>query len=257
MTLSDKFKTAQKFAIDNSPSIFTGLGVVGLVSTAFLTGQATFKAAEVISTEEFQLAKSGSNYNLTAKDKAQLTWKFYIPAVGVGVLSCGAIIGANQVSSRRTAAVAAAYSLSEKAFTEYKDKVVEKIGEKKEKVVRDEIAQDRVHANPLSERGVVIIDGKSALCYDTYSGRYFMSDMETLKKAQNDTNYQILSDMYASLSDFYQRVGLSSTAQSEEVGWTTDKQLELEFSGTLSEDQRPCIAVSFRTTPVRNYYKMG
>lgn len=257
MTLSSTWKAAEKFASDNSPTILTTIGVIGLGTTAILTGKATFKAADILANEEFRLAKEGSNYELTNRDKVELTWKFYIPAVGVGALSCGAIIGANHIGSRRTAAVAAAYSLSERAFTEYKGKVVEKLGEKKEKAVRDEIAQDRVDANPVSGREVIIIEGKSVLCYDTYSGRYFMSDMETLKKAQNDVNYQILSDMYASLSDFYQRVGLSATASSEEVGWTTDKQLELELSGTLSEDQRPCIAVSFRTSPVRNYYKMG
>lgn len=257
MTLNEKLKMVEKFTIDNSPTILTTIGVVGTVSTALLTGRATFKAAEIIANEEFVLSKSGSNYNLTAKDKVKLTWQYYIPPVGVGLLSCGAIIGANHIGSKRTAAVAAAYTISEKAFAEYKDKVVEKIGEKKERVVRDEIAQERVNADPVSSSEVIIIGDKSALCYDTFSGRYFMSDVETLKKAQNDVNYQILSEMYASLTDFYQRVGLSATVHSEEVGWTTDKLLELELHGTLSDDQKPCIAVSFRTAPIRNYYKMG
>lgn len=257
MTLSETLKQVEKFTIDNSPTILTTVGVIGTISTAYLTGMATFKAAEIISQEEFILSAQGSNYKLTVKDKVEVSWKFYIPAVGVGVLSCGAIIAANHIGSRRTAAIAAAYTVSEKAFSEYKNKVVEKIGEKKERGFRNEIAQDEVNANPVSGREVIIVDSKGGLCYDSYSKRYFQSDMETLKKAQNDTNYQILNEMYASLSDFYQRIGLPVTEYSEEVGWTTDRPLDVSFVPTFSEDQRPCISVSFRVSPIRNYYKFG
>ena len=80
--------------------------------------------------------------------------------------------------------------------------------------------------------------------------------METLKKAQNDTNYQVLNDVYASLGDFYSRVGLARTSISEEVGWNSNKLLELEFSTTMSEDGRPCISIGFHVDPVRNYHKV-
>jgi hypothetical protein len=80
--------------------------------------------------------------------------------------------------------------------------------------------------------------------------------METLKKAQNDLNYSMLSEGYASLGEFYDRVGLATTAYSDEVGWTNEKQLELKFSGTLSEDQRPCISIEFRIAPVRDYHRI-
>lgn len=258
MTLAEIVKKTEKFTIDNSPLLLTAVGTAGVVTTAVLAGKAGFKAARIIEQEESRLRLHSTEVprpKLETRNKFALTWKCYIPPMGAGLLTVSAVIAANQIGTRRAAAVAAAYSLSEKAFTEYKEKVVEKLGETKEQAVRDELAQDRVDRHPVSEREVIIVTGEQ-LCYDMYSGRYFKSDMETLKKAQNDLNHRILSDNYASLTDFYNLIGLNSTGVSDEVGWNVDKMLEIHYSTTLSDDGRPCIALDFQTVPIRDYFRL-
>ncbi len=255
MTLMEMVKRTEKLVINNSPAILTALGVTGTITVAFLTGKATFKAAELIADEEYRIRPLEKNHPLDNKEKFLIVWKAYIPAAGAVVLTIVCVVYANRIGNRRAAAIAAAYSLSEKAFTEYKEKVVEKLGEHKERAVRDELAQDRVNRNPSSEHEVVITGNGEVLCYDAFTGRYFKSDMETLKKAQNDTNYLVLNDSYASLSDFYNKIDLPTTSYSDEVGWNTDKLLELNFSTCLSEDGKPCISIDFVVAPVRNYYK--
>jgi len=66
----------------------------------------------------------------------------------------------------------------------------------------------------------------------------------------------VLNDFYASLSDFYDLIGLPTTSFSDEVGWNSDRLLELQFSTVLSDDGRPCISIDFRTVPIRDYYKV-
>jgi lipid II:glycine glycyltransferase (peptidoglycan interpeptide bridge formation enzyme) len=141
--------------------------------------------------------------------------------------------------------------MSEKAFDEYRAKVVEKIGTKKEQEVRDEVAQDRVLRS--SDHGVIILSGTDVMCYDLFSDRYFSGSMEMLKQAQNNLNHRMLSDGYASLADFYELIGLPITRYSEQIGWTNEELIELSFSTVLSEDQRPCLAVDFRAKPNRRY----
>lgn len=258
MTLIEIAKKAEKLAVDNSPAILTAIGVTGTLTTAFLTGKASFKAAEIIADEQYQMDHNQVEVRneLESKEKLVLVWKLYIPAVGTGFLTVVCIIFANHIGTRRAAAVAAAYTISEKAFSEYKEKVVERLGTPKEQKIRDEVAQDRVNKNP-GGRDIVVTGGGEVLCYEAFTGRYFKSDMETLKKAQNDLNYTILNDGYASLSDFYSKIDLPGTSFSEEVGWTSDKLLELNFSTVLSEDGRPCISIDFMTAPVRDYYKLN
>jgi hypothetical protein len=153
----------------------------------------------------------------------------------------------------RAAAVAAAYTLSEKAFSEYKDKVVEKLGDKKEQAIRDEIAQEQVTRNPVPESQIIIMDGSSVLCREAFTGRYFLSDMETLRKAANDLNHQINNNYYAALTDLYDLIGLEHTSYSDEVGWNADKLLEMNFSTALTDGGKPVIVMDYAVVPIRGY----
>ena len=257
MSVSSIAKHAEKLIADNSPAILTIVAVTGTLTTAFLTGKATFKAAEVIEHEKERLAIYKNSRHIEFKDEFKLVWKLYIPSAGSCLMTIVCVVGANRIGSRRAAAVAAAFSISEKAIAEYKDKVIERVGDVKEQKIRDEIAQDHVDRDPVGGREVIITGNGEVLCYDQFSGRYFKSAYETLKKAQNDINYKLISDDYASLSDFYDKIGLAPTAYSEEVGWRVETKLELEFSACLSEDQRPCISIGFHIAPVRDYYRVN
>jgi hypothetical protein len=256
VNLARATKQIEKFAADNSPSILTAFGVAGTVTTAYLTGKAAFKAREVLLDLQYgPNLDYDSEYDILLEDQIKEPWKLYIPAAisGIGTVAC--IIGANRIGNRRAAAMAAAYSLSERAYAEYKDKVVQAMGVKKEQVVRDEIAQTRVAENPVNKQNVIITGNGEVLCYDAYTGRYFNSSVDMINKAQNAINHQILSDGYASLGDFYSIIGLDATSITNEVGWNADKLLEITFSTVLSDDDRPCVSINFSVMPVRDYYK--
>lgn len=254
MNLAQTMKRLEKFTIDNSPAILTAIGITGTLTTAYLTGKATIKATRLIDEELERVNYGRRDPELlpTPRDIVLYTWKLYIPAIVTGTLTVAAIFGANRVSTRRATAVATAYSITERAFAEYKDKVVQKVGEKKEQTYRDEIAQERVTKNPPDSL-VVMTDGGDVLCYDQFTGRYFRSTMEDLKQAENTINHQILHDGYASLTDLYSELGLKPTSFSDEVGWTIDYLLKMNFSTTLSEDNKPCLAIDFDLRPSRNF----
>lgn len=252
MEISDLAKRLAKLTADNSPVIFTAIGVAGALTTAYLTGRATIKAMKVVQHEE--RIRELPDGPITDKQVVNLVWKLYVPPASSAVVTIACIILANRIGSRRAAALAAAYAISERGFAEYKSKVIEKLGEKKEQSVRDEIAQDRVNRNPF-DRMIVVGEGQ-VLCYDSYTGRYFLCDMETIRRAENDINHQVTHDYYASLSDFYNKIGLPPTSMSDDMGWNADKLLEIEYSAVLSETGKPCIAINFRVEPVRGYSRL-
>ena len=233
----------EKIAVDNSPLILTVVGVTGAVSAAVLTGKASYECATILESEG------------TVMEKIRLVWPEYIPAAGTLVLTVGAIVMSHQINTRRAAALAAAYSLSEKAFIEYRAKVVETVGKKKEEVIQGEIAQKQVAENPKGLKEVIISTGE-ILCYDAFSGRYFNSTVETIRQAQNDVNEEILQNMYCSLSDFYSKIGLPTTTMSEEVGFNLDVKLGIAFSTVMSNDNRPCVSIDYRKSPIREYYRV-
>lgn len=231
---------------NNSPAILTGVGVAGVLSVAFLTGKATFAAADRLAEVKYK----SEVVELSNKEKFAIVWKLYIPPTGVAVATIAAIIFSHRIDARRAAAIATAYTLSEKAWTEYRDKIVETLGKNKEQKARDEVAQERVTANPPPST-LIVSESADVQCLDMHSGRYFPTTMEKLRRAQVDTMYQIIRQDYASLSDFYDRVGLKPTTESDDIGWNSDVGLEIEYSHAMDDHDRPCITIRFQTTPFR------
>lgn len=244
MTLVGLLKKSERFARDNSPTILTALGVSGTLTTAYLAGKASFEAADWIRRGEINgtLPEARGYKHERLKARTKHVWRLYIPATLSAGTTVACIVFASRASARRTAALTAAYSLSERAFEEYREKVTEKLGERKEKAVRDELAQNRVGAFPP---GSVILGTGTVLCCELHTMRYFNGDMETLRKAQNDTNAQLIREDDARLSDFYDRVGLGHTDVSSNFGWSSDKMLELDFSTALADDGRPCLTFGY------------
>lgn len=247
---------------DHSSTILTGVGVGGTVATAYLTGRASFKAARIIDREqeavyaEWREEGSGREpIELTKKDKAKLVWKQYIPPVSAGLVTVAAVVAANRVSSRKIAALVVASGISERALTEYKEKVIERLGPRQDEKIRDEIAQDRVTNNPPVTSQVHIMGTGQVLCFDMTTGRYFTSTMEQIRAAENTVNREIIHFNYCSLSHFYDEIGLEPTHYTDTVGWNLNNHIEVQFSTVLSKDNQPCLAINFTRQPLHDYDK--
>ena len=261
--ISNILQTATKFVTNHSTIILTTVGASGVIATAVFSAKATFHAAEIIRDEQEAInnrptpgtVQGHQPYKLTFQDKVKLTWTLYLPTAAVALLSCGAIIGANRIGSRQAAAMATAFAISDKAFTDYKAKVVEHLGERKEQRVRDEVIQDKAAATPVPGN-VVITTGDKQLCFDAWSGRYFKGSVEEIKAAVNNLNYNLIKSDYASLTDFYNLLGLERTQESDDVGWNNDKLLDIEIGACVSPDGEPALSIQYRVEPKRNYFRL-
>ena len=226
--------SAKAFVKHNSPAILTGIGITGAVTTAYFTGVAGYRTAKRL--EDMPPMESKREVVLEV-------WDLYIPAAVSGLVTVACIFGANKISSNRAAAAYSLLAIGEKAFEEYKEKVVEKLGENKEQAIRDEIAQEKVLSNAPGQ--IIYAGGEGVLCCELLTGRYFLSDMETLKKAVNSINAKLLREDYVVVGEFYYTIGLAHTSNSSNIGWTSDKLMDLEFTTVLSNDAKPCLAFEY------------
>lgn len=244
--LSKVFGNVRTALSNHSPEILTGIGIAGMVTTTILAVRATPKALQLIEEKK----KEEQVEKLPPVETVKTTWKCYIPATITGVTSIACLIGASSVNARRNTALATAYKLSETALTEYREKVVETIGEKKEQAVRDAVAKDKIEKNPVNQREIIVTGKGDTLCYDTLFGRYFKSDIEKLKRIENELNRRMRDEMYISLNEFYYEVGLEEVAAGHDLGWNIDRgYIELDFSSQLTADGTPCLVVGFSIPP--------
>lgn len=252
MNLARMASKVSKFAVDNSPSILTTIGVVGTVTTAYLAGKASFEAANIINLKE-GIEGTPEDPKEQIKQRVQLVWKLYIPAATMGTATIACIIGANRIGTRRAAGMAAAYTIAEKTLGEYKNKVVEKFGERKEEQVRTEIMQDRVN-DSFYEIGDEVYGAEAGeLCYDKFCKRYFRSTVEGIRSIQNDFNHSLLHDGYMSLAEFYRMLDIPAPSYTEHIGWNADRLLDVKISSVLTPTSKPCIAIEFREDPISDY----
>lgn len=150
--------------------------------------------------------------------------------------------------------LATAYSLSEAAFAEYREKAAETVGEKKEAEIRDKVAKAQIERDPVSGHEVIMTGKGDTLCYDVVSGRYFKSSIEKIRRAENVLNRKLMDEMYVSLNEFYYELGLKCTGMGNELGWNVDDGLiDLHFSTQLSEDETPCLVVDYHIAPRYDY----
>lgn len=255
INLANLFKEVQTFVTDHSPEILTGLGIGGMITTTVLAVKATPKALTLIKDKQEELYPE-STQKLTPAQTIKATWKCYIPAAVTGVTSIACLIGASSVNARRNAALATAYNLSATALAEYKEKVVETVGEKKEQAIRDKVAEERIKKEPVNNSAIIVSGTGNTRCFDTITKRRFISDIEQIKRIVNELNRRMINgDDYVSLNEFYYELGLTDGCDiGDELGWNVTRGLiEIDFSAQLDTDGVPCIVLDYSVAPKRGY----
>jgi hypothetical protein len=250
----------------NSPAILSGAAIAGVIITAALAIRATPKAlVSIADAEEKKLWRNAGeeevavtihdNADLTKIEVVQAAWIHYLPAAVAGAATIACIAGANKIGMQRNAALVAAYTLVDRQMREYKDNVVEAISSGKEEKIREAVAQKQIESTPLPSKEIILASGSEQLCFESYTGRYFRSDIEKIRRAENEINFRIGNDMYASLNEFGDEVGLEHTDVGDEVGWNIENRVKIAFTSHLHPDGIPCLAFSYLNNPRPDYGK--
>lgn len=221
------------------PAILFVAGVTGVVATVVLACRATLKVTDIIEEAQEQIDEVESlEHSDSEEGKALAKIYFraggkiallYAPAVGVGILSVGALTGAHVTLTRRNVALTAAYAAVEKGFRQYRDRVVAEFGEGKDAEFRygaskGEIVEETAEGPKVSEVTRLGCDDPSiyARWFDDScstwqrnpeSNRFF------LKCQQNYLNDLLKSRGHVFLNEVYERLGMKHTRPGSIVGW--------------------------------------
>lgn len=239
---------ARKFLKRNSRTILTATAVAGSLATAVVAARDTLRANDVIIA--YKMEHDGED--IPTIDLVKEAAPCYIPTAMTVGATITAILGSHATASTKIAAVSSAYSVAQEAAHLYRDKVREIVGERKAQEIQDAVAQEHVEKAAKNPDTVVVGDGE-VLCLDAFSNQPFTSTMEKIRKAQNDANYTLLSEMFLTLNEFYNKLGLKPIGCGEDLGWSADHQIELSFSSCLTESGRPCLVVSFKNEPTTEF----
>lgn len=252
MTLQRILNRTGHFISDNASVILTSVAVGGVVTSTMMAIKATPGAMQKIWEAESDMTRKATNV-----EKFRLVWRDYVPTalLVTGTIAC--IVGAHSVNRSRQLALASAYTLTETAFTEYKEQAQKVLGQSKSQEVYDNLAKEKLEKTPISSSEVIITGGGDQLCFDMLTARYFKCDIEKIRRAENVINHEIIHNMYASQNDFYREIGLPPIPHGDEEGWNNDRLLKIYFTAIVSDDGRPALCINYDHRPKRDYYKIG
>lgn len=276
-----------KVVEQKSPAILTGIGIGSFVGCAVLAVKATPKAIQLmdlkaqekyiellnpndsaeyetyeewLGVEERRIVQPSVYFQvLTPVEVIKSTWRAYTPSVGLGVIGLVCLIAAARVNSARNAAFAGAASIAEKALYEYQQKVFDILGEDKANEIRDQIAKDhiqKIDVEPVSgvDNQVVCSRGTGdTWIYDPVTDRKWKSDLETVRAAMNDFNHDLIGGIYGSLNDWYYCLGIKGVQIGDDIGWCSDKLLDIRFAAMVLDNGEPAIVLDYETLPNSQY----
>lgn len=230
-----------------TPYALTGAALVGVGLTGFFAATGAMKAQTILT------ENGAADYSI--KEKARLTWRCYIPALSVAAVTGASIVGLHGVLGRRVASVAAATAVAESQLERLKDAVKEVATPPQREEIQNAatrpVAKTQI-APPVADD---LAEG-TQLCFEAYSGRYFIASMEDIRAAVNTLNAQINNSLYASINDLYDQLGLERTRYGDDVGWNSDHLIEPSFSADLTGDGRPYIVLDYEKGPTHTYDRL-
>lgn len=260
-----------RYLSKNSPTILTGCAVAGAFVAVGLAIRATKPALEHIREEKIEhrdrlIIKDGDkreDFDLTEEEIEEIklkpvevvkaVWKDYIPTgiALVGTTAC--IIGAHSISAKRTAAMAALYTMSENALKEYKEQTEKVVGKRKANDIQDAVYSEKVKDMPSDEH-IQNIEGGSVRCWEPITGRPFWSTPEKIQAVVNELNARMIGgDERIPENEYFYELGLDGVAYGDDVGWSVDNMIKIRFTSSLTSDARPVLVIGHENAPYAWY----
>ncbi len=240
-----------KFLRKASPTILTGLGVIGVVGTAVLSVRATPKALTLIKVKKDELKTD----KLTPQELVEATWKCYIPSALVGVSTIACIIGIGVLDRRNQAALTSAYAMLNESYKQYRQAAKKVYGEDADNKIHAEMAKDAQVASYDWGYQVYNMDmdpeSEQVLFYDLTSKKYFTTTMAAVLNAQYHVNRNLAIRGDCSLNEYLSFLGVEGIDKGDEMGWEISYMVEemdcywLDFDNqkTTLEDGLECIVI--------------
>lgn len=251
-------KSAYKLK-QHSPEILVVSGVVGIVGATVLACKATLKVNEITEEAAKNLDKiheagekgvtvAGEEYTPEdVKKETSIVYvqtgvklaKLYAPAVIVGAASITAILAGHNITRKRNVALATAYAAADKAFAEYRSRVVDRFGEALDRELRYNIKNKEVEEIVVNEDGTEAVVKKNVEVADLgdYSeyARFFDDgcngwtknpeyNLKFLRDQQKYANFLLKTQGFLFLNDVFKLLGIPCCEAGQYVGWLYDEE---------------------------------
>lgn len=244
----------------HSPEILVVTGIASLIGAGVMACKATTKFEEIMEEPKENIEKinafveeKGYSCEYTEEDhkkdiaiiKVQSglkVVKLYGPSIGLAALGTASILAGTNILKKRNVALAAAYTVVDKSFKDYRGRVVDRFGKDLDRELRYNIKTKEVEETVIDEKTgkektvkktVEVVDGDTINNYSTYA-KFFCEgcagweknaeyNMMFLRRQQDYLNDKLKSRGHVFLNEVYDALGIDRTEAGQIVGWIYDE----------------------------------
>ena len=228
---------------ENMPSILTGIGIAGFITSTVLAVRSTPKAVEM-------LKKAKTN-----KEKAKILAVQYGPSVIAAIGAGAAVVEANHMHLQREAAFGTALTISECYAKRCRDKIIEEYGRDTLDEIEEKVAKDVASSHELDGEANYNIDDKRVWFIDPFNNEW-LADANEVDAVINKLNYRLQTEHWISVNDFYYELRQPPMEVGNDLGWHIHNGLieRRPYRAALDKHGIPCKVLSFRVDPrFKNY----
>lgn len=255
-TASRAFHNAGFQLKKHSPEILVVAGVIGTVVGAVMACKATTKVSAIVEktkedidaihecaenpefAEEYTQEDAKKDLTIVYAQTGLKLAKLYAPAIAVGAVSIASILVGHNILQKRNLALAAAYTVVDTGFKQYRGRVVERFGEQLDKELQYDIKAKEIEETVVDAKGkekivkktVEVADPVAAktpftYCFDETS-TCWIRDAERnkffLMRQQQHANEQLQAKGRLFLNEVLDMVGIQRVRAGQVVGWVYD-----------------------------------
>lgn len=231
----------------NSPKILFGLGIVGFAATTVTACRATLHLEEILdeNKKNVEIAKelrekshpdySENDFNkdlgyIYARSLVSVA-KLYAPSLALGAVSVASLTSSHNILNKRNASLTAAYVGVDKAFSEYRARVIEQLGEDKDRDFRYETEKVSVEETNTKGETKKVKKNQPTRSNDKSMYARFFDELNAnwcsnpeynlifLRAQQNYANDKLVARGHLFLNDVYDMLGIDRTSAGAVVGW--------------------------------------
>lgn len=251
-------KSIQFAAKRNAPEICTAVGISLGIGAGVLACKATIKAKDIIENAKedvnavHSVVENPEKYDVEyteedckkdlatiyVKTGVELAKQYALP-IALATASIVSILAGNKILRKRNVALAAAYTVVDKAFKQYRGNVVERFGEDVDRQLRYNLVAETVTEKITDEKGKEkkvkktiykpseegIMSGYARVFAAGNTGweNNAALNLAYLRAQQSFCQKKLETDGYLFLNDVYKMLGYREDIASRNVGWIYDE----------------------------------
>jgi hypothetical protein len=241
----------------HSPVILFTVGTVGMVATVVLACRATLKMHDILDEHEEEIQAANKIHDSldkysddeNKKDLVRINVstalriaQAYAPAVGIGLLSIGALTGSHIVLNRRYIGMTAAYAAMHKGFDEYRKRVVDQYGKEVDEHLRYGVQLKEIVEEGSTGPEIKVVKRAAVGSHGSIYAKWFDAGSRNFQREpqynvyflgaqQRFLNEKLQAQGHLFLNEVYDALDLPRTQEGAVVGWLKDSHLKLGSDG--------------------------